>query len=113
MIVSKPVLAQWLAHGLALGVGYLAARQGVHVTPTAAAEIAAGASLVAGPLAGVLVKAEPASADDLVGHVERLFSVVAESGSNPRSALSGSVRPSVSATVAQPSAPVPNPPAVS
>lgn len=113
MTVSKPVLAQWLAHGLALGAAYVLARQGVHVSPTVSAEIAAGASLVAGPLAGVAVKAEPASADELVGQVERLLSVVAESGSNPRSALSGSVRPSAPVAVAQTQAPVSAPPASS
>jgi multidrug resistance efflux pump len=106
MTISKSVLAQWLAHALALAVGWLAARQGVHMSPTASAEVAAVVSLIAGPAAGVLVKVEP-SADAMISQVERLLAVVAESGSNARSALSAAVRPSAADVVAtmSPSAP--------
>jgi len=102
MVVSKQVLAQWLAHTLALLVGYVCARQGVHLSVTASSEVAACASLIAGPLAGVLVQAEPAAAHVVTDEVERLLAVVAESAGNGRSALSASGRPSTVAAVELP-----------
>lgn len=99
MVVSKQVLAQWLAHTLALVAGYVCARQGVHLSATASGEAAACASLVAGPLAGVLVKGEPVAAHVVTDEVERLLAVISESGSNTRSALSASGRPSTVAVV--------------
>ena len=90
MAVNSSVLAQAAGHGVALLVGYYASRQGFHVNPTQSAEIAAVASMVVGPVLGHLVnvKSGGSQADKVVSDVEQLFSVVAESGSNPRSALS-------------------------
>lgn len=106
MTVSKQVLAQWLAHMVALVVGYLLARQGIDLSATASAEVAGAASLVAGPLAGVFVKAEPAAAV-VTDELGKLLAVVAESTSNGRSALSASGRPSTAAAVESPPVNVP------
>ena len=92
MAVSKQVISQALGHAVALGVGYLASRQGLHMNPAQAAEVAAVASMVVGPVAGHLTKEEPA-AETMIADFERLFQVVTESGTNPRSALYGAVRP--------------------
>lgn len=102
MTISKQVLAQWLAHTIGLVVGYVCARQGVQLSVVASGEVAACASLVAGPLAGVLVKAEPVAARTMTDELEKLLAVVAESTSNGRSALSASGRPSTAAAVQSP-----------
>lgn len=102
MTISKQVLAQWLAHTLGLLVGYVCARQGVHLSATASGEVAACASLIAGPLAGALVNAEPVAAHVVTGEVERLLAVMAESPSNGRSALSANGRPSTAAVATSP-----------
>lgn len=99
MTISKAVLAQWLAHMLALVVAYVAARSGVHLTATASAEVAAVVSAVAGPLAGILVKEAPKAGQLADTELERLLTVVAESGSHPRSGLA---RPALSTEQAQP-----------
>lgn len=101
MTVSKQVLAQWLAHGLGLVVGYVCARQGVDLSVTVSSEVAACASLIAGPLAGVLVKAEPV-ASHVTDELTKLLAVMAESGATTRSALSASGRPSPVAVVESP-----------
>lgn len=95
MAVSSSVLAQAAGHGVALLVGYVASRQGFHVNPTQSAEIAGVASMVIGPVLGHLVNVKSGSqiADTVVSDVEKLFTVVAESGSNPRSALSKPQQP--------------------
>lgn len=102
MTVSKQVLAQWLAHTLALVVGYVCARQGIDLSVTASGEVAACASLIAGPLAGVLVNAEPVAGRVVTGEMEHLLAVVAESTLKSRSALSASGRPSTAAVVSSP-----------
>lgn len=109
MIVSKQVLAQWLAHTLALVAGYVCARQGVDLSVTASGEVAACASLVAGPVAGVLVNTEPVAAHVVAGEAERLLAVVAESTLKSRSALSASGRPSTAAVVESPETNTSNP----
>lgn len=98
MNVSKKVTAQTLGHLVALVVGYVAARQGVHVSPTVSAEVAGLASVVVGPVAGYLAKDE-ASADEVVG---RVLATLASSGVSPRSVLSvaASAAQTVSAPVA-------------
>lgn len=102
MVVSKQVLAQWLAHTLALAVGYVCARQGVHLSATASGEVAASVSLVAGPVAGMLVNTEPVAARTVTDELEKFLAVIAESASNGRSALSASGRPSTAAAVESP-----------
>ena len=104
MVVSKQVVTQWLAHALAMVAGYALARQGVHLSVTASGELAAAASMVAGPVAGVLVKAEPVAAQRVTDEVEKLLAVMAESGTNTRSALGASGRPSTAAVVESPEA---------
>ncbi len=86
MPVSKKVIAQALAHGVGLVAGYMLARQGLHVPVGQSSEVAAIASMLLGPTAGYLAKDEQ-SVEAVVSDAERLFTVVAESGANPRSAL--------------------------
>lgn len=102
MTISKQVLAQWLAHAIGLAVGYVCARQGIHLSVQVSSEVAAGASLVAGPLAGALIGAEPVAAARVTDELEKLLAVMAESGTNTRSALSANGRPSPAAVVSTP-----------
>ena len=88
MAVSSTVIAQAVGHGVALLVGYVASRQGAHLDATQSAEVAAVASMIVGPIAGHLVATKPGKeAESVIDDVEKLLTVVSESGSNPRSAL--------------------------
>lgn len=85
MTISKKVIAQALGHLVALVVVYVAARQGIHVSADAAAELSGLASLVVGPIAGYVASDLPPDTDAAVG---RVLSVLAASNASPRSALS-------------------------
>lgn len=105
--ISKKVIAQTLGHVLSLVIGFVVARQGIHMDAATSAEVAGLASVIVGPLSGYMAKEAPVVAPiaaDVQAAADPLLAVLAESGANPRSALHGAV--SSAAPVPAPVAPV-------